>query len=383
MRPAGASIAASGLPRRFPGASAGNGRRPRGGGRSRRARGARTARRARPAPAAATSEAAPDQRRDSARARPRRRRRPRAERHVGSEAAPAGGRAEPLRRVVHGCSASRKLSKRFSPMPSTSRSSPIERKPPCSVRYSTIRCASVGPMPSIWSSCSTVTAPEAQPSARRAAPGGAVPVAAAGALLAPRRRPAASAPAPAARPRAAPPGSRRTGRAWRGVPPARCTAVGHARARGQLQQPRPPDGSSHVYVDRRRSVGARARATPAPGSGRSAPRLRAAIGSGTGETHQANTASTAATTQIAAFRGTPARVHGAKLGSADRPVGEPRNKMATRAKRPPGKNGEAAARGGGAGPYAPPPTAPRTRSAPRAARRSPSTRSTYAPRGPR
>jgi len=48
---------------------------------------------------------------------------------------------------------------RFSPIPSTSCSSSIELNPPFSVRYCTIRSASVGPIPSTSSSCSTVALP--------------------------------------------------------------------------------------------------------------------------------------------------------------------------------------------------------------------------------
>ena len=58
--------------------------------------------------------------------------------------------------LPHGCSASRSVARRFSPMPSTCASSSIEPKPPWASRYSMIRFASVGPMPSTSSSCSGV-----------------------------------------------------------------------------------------------------------------------------------------------------------------------------------------------------------------------------------
>ncbi len=117
---------------------------------------------------------------------------------------PARAERERGRAAAHGCSASCSVAKRFSPIPSTSRSSPSDRKPPCVVRYSTIRWASVGPMPSSWSSCSTVAAPRLSlgtPAAPRTArepgaePGAAPGPPSAASLPAPARSPAARLPA--------------------------------------------------------------------------------------------------------------------------------------------------------------------------------------------
>ena len=96
----------------------------------------------------------------------------RADRHVPR---PAG-------QVAHGCSASRSVASRFSPMPSTCASSASERKPPCASRYSMMRWASVGPMPSTPSSCSTVAVERWMPVAapHRARPAPAPPPAAPG-----------------------------------------------------------------------------------------------------------------------------------------------------------------------------------------------------------
>ncbi len=55
--------------------------------------------------------------------------------------------AERLRAPSHSCTASLRLAKRFSPMPSTSRSSASERKPPFSVRYSRMRSRQRGADP--------------------------------------------------------------------------------------------------------------------------------------------------------------------------------------------------------------------------------------------
>ena len=77
----------------------------------------------------------------------------------------------------YGCSASRSASIVAGPMPLIWSSCSTEERPPCSSRKSTMFCAVTGPIPSILSSCSTVAVPRligpspAAAAPRRAPPG--------------------------------------------------------------------------------------------------------------------------------------------------------------------------------------------------------------------
>ena len=166
-------------------------------------------------------------RRDERRAAPPRARRPSAAaasatwygRSRSSRA--SASRRELLTAPSHSCTASLRLAKRFSPMPSTSRSSASERKPPFSVRYSRMRSRQRGADP--VELVELLDGGRGQAELRHAR---AARLAAAGA----RRRHARRAPhraaarSPAGRPPASPPGSRPRRRRVGARPPARATA---------------------------------------------------------------------------------------------------------------------------------------------------------------
>ena len=117
------------------------------------------ARRRIPRPArAATSSPTAGRRRTPPARRPERARRAKrnaairsGQRQTGGERADRRGARRDRARTAapaHGWSSSFRASRRFSPIPSTCPSSSIDRSPPCSVRYSTMRSAIVSPMPS-------------------------------------------------------------------------------------------------------------------------------------------------------------------------------------------------------------------------------------------
>ena len=195
--------------------------------------------------------------------------------------------------AAHSCSASRSVASRFSPMPSTCASSASERKPPCASRYSMMRWASVGPMPSTPSSCSTVAVDRWMPVTARPRVAGrprAAPARRAARRRAAGRRPRA-APRSAARPRAARPGS-----PLRGRPAAPARRRAGARPRRASPRTSSSDPGRRTAPPRARRC-ARSRHCPrAPAS-----RARAGAGScprAAGARTTASTAASAHTTTV-------------------------------------------------------------------------------------